>query len=408
MMSLFKFELPMLYARAKTGAVLTWEIEVEGNKYRTITGQETGRKIISAWTICSGKNSGKTNATDDEQQAEAEALAKWKKKLKSGGYWEDVKDIDKVRFVEAMLAHPLLTDRQDHRNNVVYPCMVDRKYNGGRILSTIEGCWTRKGEHYEVIPHLEQAMASLFVKFPGLVLDGEGYNHDLRYKLNELMSIMRTTAIKSITPELISESERLVRYYVYDAYNFTTLEDIRYHQANGDLTLIPKGTEITEDTPCVERRVALKRLIAGISYFVPVPFRWAKTLEEVYSHYEDYVEDGYEGAIIRNAKAPYQHYRTSDLLKVKPVDDDEFVIVDIEDPGSGNWGGTGKIIWFVDKKGNKFKGTFKGSMEVGRKLLKEKADWIGKEVTVEFNGYTGKGIPNYARLNPENCFKNDK
>ena len=47
MINPFKFELPTLYARSKTGAVLTWDIEVEDNMYRTITGQLDGTKAVS-------------------------------------------------------------------------------------------------------------------------------------------------------------------------------------------------------------------------------------------------------------------------------------------------------------------------------------------------------------------------
>ena len=389
---LFKLELPKLYSRNKDGSIQVWRIEVEGNKYRTIVGKEGGAEIISKWSVCTGKNAGKANETSDNAQAELEAVAKYKKKLKSGGYWENISEVDKVRFVEPMLAHPLRTDRQDHTANVIYPCMVDNKYNGGRVISTIEGCWTRKGEQYEVIPHIQNAIKPLFEVFPSLVIDGEAYNHALRYKLNELMSIIRTHSESSITSELIAKSESIVRYYVYDGYGFTT----------------PNGTIINENTPCIERREALKVLLKDIPYVVVVPYKIANNLDEVYAIYDICVEDGYEGAIIRNAKSPYQHFRTSDLLKVKPVDDAEFTSVAFEDPGSGNWGGTAKIIWFVDKNGNKFKGTFKGNMEVGRKLLQEQDKWIGREVSVEFNGYTGKGIPNYARMNPENCFKNDR
>ena len=79
MINPFKFELPTLYARSKTGAVLTWDIEVEDNMYRTITGQLDGTKVISSWTACKGKNIGRKNETTDQQQAEAEAVSKWKK-----------------------------------------------------------------------------------------------------------------------------------------------------------------------------------------------------------------------------------------------------------------------------------------------------------------------------------------
>ena len=119
-MNLFKFELPTLYARSSTGAVLEWDIEVEGNKYRMITGQQGGAKTTSKWTVSEPKNIGQSNATTAEQQAEADAISKWKKKIKREGYWEDIKSIDNVnRFIEPMLAHKL----RDHPDKVVFPCM---------------------------------------------------------------------------------------------------------------------------------------------------------------------------------------------------------------------------------------------------------------------------------------------
>ena len=79
---LFKFELPTLYARAKTGAVLVWNIEVNGNKYRMINSQEGGKQNASKWSIAEAKNVGQSNETTAEEQAEAEATSKWMKKLK--------------------------------------------------------------------------------------------------------------------------------------------------------------------------------------------------------------------------------------------------------------------------------------------------------------------------------------
>jgi ATP-dependent DNA ligase len=126
------------------------------------------------------------------------------------------------------------------------------------------------------------------------------------------------------------------------------------------------------------------------------------------------VEDGYEGAIIRNLKSPYQHRRTEDLLKVKPEDDAEFEIIDIEE-GEGNWSGTGKTIWFRKPDNmiftdgtDRFKGTFKGSKEQSVKFLNEKKMWIGRSVTVLYNGLTGIGKPNYARMDINNCLKGDR
>jgi DNA ligase-1 len=391
-----KFEYPTLYAETELGSLLEWNIVVEGNTYYTIAGHTNGRKVRSKPTICEGKNIGKANATSAEEQAIAEAEAKWKKKLKRGGYWEDPKDVNKaLSFIEPMLAYPLnskKTDKvtkkvvvKDRTNKIEWPAMLDRKYNGMRQVTCITGPYSRRGEPIVSAPHVYEALDSLFKKYPKLVLDGELYNHDYRHKLNELTSIVRTTV--HVTPELLEESKQIVRYYVYDGYGFDN---------------------VTENTGCEERRKALTRLLKDIPYVVVVPYYMVKNIAEAKDKYQEFVEDGYEGAIIRNAKAPYQHKRTDDLIKLKPFEDLEAEIVDITDPGSGNWGGTGKIITFRLNNGKTFNGTFKGCFEDGVQLLKEKNKWIGRKVTIVHNGWTGLGTPNYATMDIHNCLAGDR
>jgi DNA ligase-1 len=399
----FTFQLPTLYARAKTGAVLTWDIEIEGNKFHTITGQESGAKVTSAWTVCYGKNVGKANETTDEQQANTEVDSKWKKKLKSGGYFEDVKDIDKpLSFIEPMLAYPLISKKSDKKTGktiivdrtkfVSLPVMVDRKYNGMRQVASVAGPFSRKGEEIKTAPHIYDALTPLFDTIPTLVLDGELYNHDYRHKLNDLISIVRKTADHEITSELLRKSELVVRYYVYDGYGFTTSD----------------GKQITEDTPNRERRDALKKLLTGIPYIVVVPYFMSTTMDEAKELYGGFVDDGYEGAILRNANAPYQHFRTNDLIKLKPYEDMEVTILDVIDPGSGNWGGTGKTASVRMDSGKVFTATFKGSRETLTKILEDKDKWSGQKVTITYNGWTGKGCPNYAQIDPNNCMVGDR
>ena len=81
--------LATLFKRTETGAVQEWTIfygtdSVGGAFYYTVSGQADGKKITNDKTYCVGKNTGKKNETSDAQQAEAEARAKWDKKLKSG------------------------------------------------------------------------------------------------------------------------------------------------------------------------------------------------------------------------------------------------------------------------------------------------------------------------------------
>ena len=369
--------LPTLYSRTSTGATQQWSIEVSGNRYRVVSGQVNGQLVTNEWTTCQGKNIGRANETTAEEQACAEAEAKWEKKIKTG-YTPDVNKIDScTAYVEPMLAKKL-SDRED---KVTFPAMLDRKYNGGRIVTTSAGCFSRKGEQWKTIPHIFDALAPLFKKYPNLVIDGEGYNHEYRFKLNELMSVLRKT--KNITPEDLKKSEQIVEYHCYDAYGFEN---------------------ITEETGCGDRRNAMKKLLTGIKYVKVVDYVIVNNLRELYTQYQSFVDDGYEGAMYRTLNAPYSHSRSSDLLKVKPEDSSEAVVKKIME-GTGNWSGAAKTAT-LDWNGVEFDATFKGQYGELQKILKNPSEFLNNRVTFLYNGLTGLNKPNFARIDIANCFKN--
>lgn len=376
-------KLSTLYSKTSLGQIQVWEIEYNGDSFFTREGILGGKMTESVPTVCFPKNEGKKNATTAEQQAEKEAIARHKKKMKSGGYWEDINDVDKVKFTEPMLAESL----KDFENKVEYPCMLDRKYNGGRVVAKVDGLFTRKGEVYKTIPHISETLNELFVKFPDMILDGEGYNHEFRFKLNSLMKILRTQKEEKITTEMLEESKKNIKLYVYDGFNFTV-----------------DGVEITEKTPCIERREALKKFLSNVQYIVPVDYSIANNREEIDTIYNEYVSDGYEGAMVRNSKAEYVFKRTTNLLKMKPEDDSEGIILSVNQ-GTGNassLAATATIRW-TKGKDQIFDVTFMGSKEARTEILLEKEKWVGKEIKFLYNGLTGLGVPNYGRINPDNC-----
>ena len=385
-----KKTLNILYKRTETGAIQQWQIVADGNTYYTIEGLVGGKLTTSSPTICDGKNVDKSNETTPEEQAYTEALAKWTKKTKKH-YFEKISDIDQKIFIKPMLAKHY---KDYSENQIQWPVMVDRKYNGMRhIVSKDLGQRTREGEIIHTAPHIWEAIKHLFDKHSDLVCDSELYNHQYRYKLNELIEIVRKTVHFSAAD--LEKSKKIVKMYVYDGYGFDN---------------------ITENTKCSERREALKKLFEGIPEVVVVDYKWANNDEEVQKIYQEYLEEGYEGAILRENKG-YEHKRSKNLLKIKPIDDDEFIIVNIEE-GNGNWSGAAKRITFKgDVKNSKgdivnanaeFSGCFKGSYEDGVICLKDKNKWIGKKVTVYYNGLTGKNVPNYAQFNYKNSLKGDR
>jgi DNA ligase-1 len=274
------------------------------------------------------------------------------------------------------------------------------------------GFFTRKGEQYASIPHLIKSLQPLFDAYPDLVIDGEGYNHDLRFQLNELMKILRTTKDKKLTPELLRRSEQIVRLYVYDGYGFPTVFPILIERPDGSRIVIPAGYQVTESTPNDIRREALRDFLRGIPYVEWVPYSWANDLDQVYEIYGEHVKEGMEGSIIRNFDAPYEHVRSYNLLKVKPTDDSEGDILAINE-GTGNTSGlaaTATIRWNGPDGIVEFEATFKGSVETRQDILRASHQWTGQRVTFSYNGLTGKypRKPNFARIDPDNCFQGKK
>ena len=365
-------KLPALYAKSEAGKTLMTVYEIMGDMFRSVTGLKDGARTASGWTKCVPTNVGRANARTASEQAIAEATARWKKKQEQEGYHLKDSDIDEgAGFVEPMLAYPM-AGRELPKN-----IMLDRKYNGMRMITTAQGGFSRKGKTIITVPHILYALKPLFHKFPNLVLDGEAYNHEYRYHLNDMLSVMKRTKPSA---DDLKKSEQIVRYYVYDGYGF------------GD---------ITEQTGNADRRVALHHLLKGIDYAIPVEGFFVKTEETLRKHYESFVADGYEGAIIRNADAPYQHKRTKDLLKLKPEDDAEGKILVVHE-GNGAWRGCAKTATVQWGK-IVFDATFKCSQEEAKKILDGAGRWMGKKVTFKYNGLTGKGVPNYAQIDPDNC-----
>ena len=213
---------PTLYSKSSTGKILVWKIEVHDDSYRTHAGQQDGKIVVSEWSRCEAKSIGRSNATRPDQQAELEAEALWKKKIKSHGYWQDIADVDKLTFIEPMLAKKYtdMKDKIDFSKGLI----IQNKFNGIRCVATSKGLFSRKGERFVSIPHIEQSFKKFFEDNPNAVLDGELFNNDYRQSLNEIVKLCRKTV--NVSQDDLERSEELIKYYVYDGYGFSSDEFI--------------------------------------------------------------------------------------------------------------------------------------------------------------------------------------
>jgi len=332
-------KLPMLFARTNTGAIQTWTIEVDGNKYRTHYGQLDGAIQITEWTLCVGKNTGKKNATSNEDQAVKEAKATWKKK-KESGYFEKITDIDGVSFTEPMLAK----NYDDYKDDLKYPVYSQPKLDGIRCVVKKDGMWSRNGKPIVSAPHVLVALKDFFVKFPNAILDGELY-----------------------ADKFANDFNAICRYWVYDWIVQKTFSD-----RNADIT-----------TYLVNNNVVRR-----------VPTHLVDTITHLNELYEKYIDEGYEGQMVRT-DGPYENKRSKYLLKRKEFQDSEFKILDIVE-GIGNKSGMAGYMVFKNHKGIEFHSNIKGTREYLKELLKNKNKLIGKSATVKyFNLTPGDELPRF-------------
>jgi ATP-dependent DNA ligase len=114
---------------------------------------------------------------------------------------------------------------------------------------------------------------------------------------------------------------------------------------------------------------------------------------EVMEYYEKYVNDGFEGQMLRLNKE-YENKRSKSLMKHKSFVDEEYTILDIVE-GEGNRTGTAGYMVFETAEGKRFKSNVKGTMEETAEMLKNKKKLIGKEATIKYFNLTPDGIPRF-------------
>ncbi len=112
----------------------------------------------------------------------------------------------------------------------------------------------------------------------------------------------------------------------------------------------------------------------------------AKQLQSIW------VQEGYEGAILRRLDTPYQAgKRSAGLLKLKSFKDAEFVIKAVSE-GRGKF--AGKAMFTLEtEKGLPFDCCAPGTMEDRAAFFKEGDKLIGKLLTVKYFELSDDGVP---------------
>jgi len=316
-------EFPTLYKMDSKGKIREWSISAYHMPicindeficyYEQVHGLKDGKKQETTTDVNQGKNIGKANETTAWEQCVLEAKSLWNKQKDRKGYSETIP-------TEKPLLPMLAQSHDKHGHKISYPAFVQPKLDGIRCFIYVDGenvkLVSRTGKEFQSLGHIADAvreLVSVMGKSVGsFILDGELYNHDFKDDFQGLVS-----AIKRDKP---SENTHLVQFHCYDY----VAEGRDFEDRVVELQNMDQWLQNTYSVWCPIRLAMV--YVSPIIQIVPT-FK-VKNLDEVVEQNSEWLKDGYEGSMIRNAKGGYQPNRRSpDLQKYKSFIDQEFEIV---------------------------------------------------------------------------------
>lgn len=319
-----------LYDNSVTGKRKRWDIRVTNQEVlSTINcyyGYIDGKKIETTQTIKTGKNIGKSNQTTHYEQSILQATSKWNRKYDQGYKPEfdlntGIQNLKIDGGNDDIVVFPMLAqDYHKHKNKVVYPCYIQPKLDGLRNLynTTSNQNTTRQGKEFTIIAQSGQLYKELLTLPKGLILDGEFYTDKIQF---ETLGVLRKT--KKLTTKEQDNLEK-IEYHIYDIIDTTLTFEERHNK--------------------------IKELhLENYEKLVYVPTFIASSEKEIKDYHITFLNQGFEGTMIRNKNSYYTlKKRSHDLLKYKDFQDSEFVITDFTFEIDTTGDDKNLIVWIID------------------------------------------------------------
>ena len=393
---------PRLYGEGSKGGTKEWEISVvlqtpDGHPEHNFVeiwvefGASGAKMHTTTKIIAEGKNIGRVNETTPWEQACTEAQSDWDKKVKKG-YRESIEQLlgtmssMETPLSKAVIANiagkpilPMLAHSYEKRkHDIQWPALAQAKIDGHRAYGTGGKLLSRGGDPVPGLvnmPHIQAELNKLAELLPeGTWYDGELYTEAIPFE--KLSGCIRRARLVDAAVPLLP----LVKYYLFDLFK------------PGD----PEWSDLAR------YEVAEKAFFSKIfSHIKIVPQHIVRDEAELMERHNQFVQDGFEGAIIRNIKGLYKiGHRSADLQKFKMFKDAEFPIIGFKE-GTGS--DAGSVVWMCDARNienpdfelSPFEVRPTGSLEYRRDLFNHGQEYIGKMLKVRYQNLTEYGIPRF-------------
>jgi DNA ligase-1 len=249
-------------------------------------------------------------------------------------------------FIKPMSA--ILLEGNEHK--IIYPAFVQPKLDGFRGISIKADniIVSRNGLPYSHLKKIKKELETFPLENH---LDGELYLHGK--PLGHLRSVLGRKELNKDTLEI----EKNIKYYIFD-YQSIEPFDVRFKKLQKIFKYFKSDIIKLVDT--VEVR----------------------SLKEIETLRNKYIEQGYEGIIVRNKKGIYQSGKKSqDVFRSKEFKIKLFTIVGANE-GKGNEKGT--VIWKLKCLNKTFTAKPIGTKEERQKLYKNRNNYIGMQIPIKY------------------------
>ena len=343
-------------------------------------------------------NEGKSNERNVFQQALIWSRAQWLKKKNAG--CKEQKESRESNKTNVMYFPMLAKTFKDGEKHLVYPLYIQPKLDGVRCLVYLKEkdggvdsviAYTRTKKIFPSADYIKKILYPYLNALydeenkQSIYLDGELYKHGK--KLQSISGDSRNEKA-NVSDKNKSRNE----YHIYDCFyplELDTEYKSRYEQLS---ELFDSFSE-----------KALKTIR-------PVPTEIVESYKEATLKYKQFINMGYEGAILRNTKGAYlanadktgSFLRSNDLVKMKPKFTDEFKVIDYTEGDKGR--DKGAVIWVCETKtGEKFNVTpkdinYKKRYEIFNDCKKNfNKKYKNKMLTVEYEDLSINQVPQRAK-----------
>jgi len=381
-------EFSTIYGRDKHNKIKIWKaavhIDPTGKAIATIEhGYMDGKLQTTTREYMEGKNIGKKNETSALQQCIQETERKHQDKIEKEGY---TKSLDEPTTNSTPTVYPMLAHKYDPNTNsskkktIDFPCFVQPKLDGLRCIVYLDAnqklkFQSRTGSTFIGLAHIEKTLIPLFSQDPTLILDGELYTDQMPFE--ELAGLIKKKSFSDTDLYRVLK----IQYHVYDMVDDNTKPFVERFEHLHRI--------FSQRDPTNPMDPPILQLVQTISVL---------NFEEFKVRFTDYVEQGYEGIMLRNIRGLYQQgHRSHDLQKYKEFLEDEYRISGFKE-GDGRDKGT--IIWVcLTPDGREFSVRPRGSIEKRRQLY-ESANvdpdrYIGQYLTVIYQELSEYGVPRF-------------